>query len=487
VSLQLQGCVLEWGPGLPAAVSLHNLQQLSLQQLLPGELSKEQQQALQQIIPAAFQQMTQLTQLVLKQLNQYESLVVSGLAAGLGGMQQLRELNMDMLRLTTAALVDIPSSVTMLELAGAKTVSFSSSAIANLTKLTGLQELFIEGVGKFEPRLLSGMPGLQSLRVRSSSSRFLPDGFLGTQDLLVALRGLTQLQTLDLRNILQHLLPEQQGQSYAGLTASSVLQQLELSACRFPPNSGQFVLSSACCLPYLRRLVLYRCEDPPGSVLQLSNLDSLVDCCPALEDLALWVSPHSSSPTGGHASSSSGGGLVAGGGGSSNSSAGGMRESHTGLQLQPLLQLPALTRLVVAGRGMTRGELSILAQLRQLLSLAMYRCSPLTDAALLGLTHLTQLTSLAVDAHSCVTSWPGVTEYLYIQGATGAGLISSQGSPAAAATAAAGFTPARQSTERSATARVLTAPRAREAYVKVGWADRACAGSAGLLCWQCWA
>lgn len=92
VTLQLQGCVLEWGPGLPAHASLSNLRQLNLQQLLPGELSKAQQASLQAVVPGAFQQMSQLTQLVLKQLNQYESVLLAGLAAGLGGMRHLLEL-----------------------------------------------------------------------------------------------------------------------------------------------------------------------------------------------------------------------------------------------------------------------------------------------------------------------------------------------------------------------------------------------------------
>jgi hypothetical protein len=91
--LRLQGCVLEWGPGvLPSAVSFKNLQCLNLQQLLPGELSREQQQGLRQLVPAAFQQMSQLTQLVLKSLNHYESVMLAGLAAGLGSMQGLLEL-----------------------------------------------------------------------------------------------------------------------------------------------------------------------------------------------------------------------------------------------------------------------------------------------------------------------------------------------------------------------------------------------------------
>jgi hypothetical protein len=90
--LRLQGCVLEWGPGLPAHVSLGQLRQLNLQQLLPGELSKAQQASLQQLAPASFQKMSQLTQLVLKQLNQYEGVLLAGLEAGLGGMRHLVEL-----------------------------------------------------------------------------------------------------------------------------------------------------------------------------------------------------------------------------------------------------------------------------------------------------------------------------------------------------------------------------------------------------------
>lgn len=101
-SIQLQGCVLEWSlPSLPkttqAVALLSNLCTLCLQQLLPGELSREQQAALQQIVPAAFRQMTQLTRLVLKQLNQYESVLLAGVAAGLGGMRHLIELQVGVL------------------------------------------------------------------------------------------------------------------------------------------------------------------------------------------------------------------------------------------------------------------------------------------------------------------------------------------------------------------------------------------------------
>lgn len=92
-TLRLQGCVLEWGRGLPApSLSLGNLQCLDLQQLLPGELSREQQQTLQQLVPAAFQQLRQLTQLVLKSLNQYEAVLLAGLATGLGSMRGLLQL-----------------------------------------------------------------------------------------------------------------------------------------------------------------------------------------------------------------------------------------------------------------------------------------------------------------------------------------------------------------------------------------------------------
>jgi hypothetical protein len=238
----------------------------------------------------------------------------------------------------------------------------------------------------------------------------LPDGTLGTQDLLAAVRGLTNLQTLGLRNVLQHLLDDQQAQVYSGLTASSLLQQLDLSACRFPPKCGQAVLHGACSLPYLQRLVLYRCEDPPGSVLQIKDIDSLVDSCPALEDLALWLGPGSNS------SSSGSGGQAS----SSSSSISAHAAAPAGPQPQPQLQalmgLAALTRLVVAGPGVTCAELAAVGQLRGLHSLAMYRCSSLNDIALLQLTQLTGLTALAIDAHSCVTKWLGVSEYLYLQG-----------------------------------------------------------------------
>lgn len=137
------------------------------------------------------------------------------------------------------------------------------------------------------------------------------------------------------------------------------------------------------------------------SLLQVTDLDRLVECCPVLEDLALWLSLGSSGSSGG------------GGSGSSSSFQAGQP------QLQPLVGLSALTRLVVAGPGVTCGELGAVAQLRGLQSLAMYRCSALTDVSLLQLTQLTRLTTLAIDAHSCVTKWLGVTEYLFLQGPAG--------------------------------------------------------------------
>lgn len=137
------------------------------------------------------------------------------------------------MQLTAPALGDLPPTVTLLELAGAKQLVLSHAALPCLGKLASLQELYIEGVRRFEPWLLSSMPQLRTFRLRSSSSRFLPDGISGTRDLLVALNGLTGLQCLGARNVLQHLLPEEQAQLYGGLSASSLLEQLDLSACRW--------------------------------------------------------------------------------------------------------------------------------------------------------------------------------------------------------------------------------------------------------------
>lgn len=426
-SLQLQGCVLDWGrtlaapldeqqppsPVPSASAAFTALRTLKLQQLLPGELSKHQQELLVHAAPAALKQMTQLTSLVLKQLNQYESALLAGLSAGLGCMQRLEELHVDMMQLTAAALQDLPCrSLTILELAGAKQLVVSSAAIPRLTALSGLQCLSIEGVRRFEPRLLLHMRGLRALRVRSSSSRFLPDGTGGTHDLLAALQGLTQLQRLDLRNVLQHLLPEDSPQAYySGLTASSVLQDLDFSACRFPPSSAVQVLHGSCSLQELRRLVLYRCEDPSGSVLQLQDLQHLVGCCPALEELSLWVVSSSGNT---NSTNSNGGGHGDGASSSSRDPAAAAGQQRG--QLAALCKLPRLTNLVVAGPGVSSGEVWALAQLRQLTSLAMYRCSQLTNAALLQLTQLQQLSVLAIDAHSCVGHWTGFEQYVFLQG-----------------------------------------------------------------------
>jgi hypothetical protein len=79
-------------------------------------------------------------------------------------------VQVDMMQLTAPALADLPSSITLLELAGAKQLVLSSSTLPCLTKLKGLQELLVEGVRRFEPALLRSMPQLRSLRIRSSSS-----------------------------------------------------------------------------------------------------------------------------------------------------------------------------------------------------------------------------------------------------------------------------------------------------------------------------
>lgn len=186
-------------------------------------------------------------------------------------------------------------------------------------------------------------------------------------------------------------------------------------ACRFPPNTGQVLLHGACSLPHLQRLILYRCEDPPGSVLQIQDLDTLAECCPALQELALWLPPRSSSTDSGRGAEDGPGSSSSGGRGPGlgRIAAPGSQQ----LQLAPLLALPGLTSLVVAGPGVTCAELAAVGQLWGLSSLAMYRCSALADAALLQLTQLSQLTPLAIDAHSCVTKWLGVSEYLYLHGA----------------------------------------------------------------------
>lgn len=172
-ALQLRDCLITLQGSYPAAgwAVLSSLQCLNLQQLhwtpnLEPALSDKR------TLCCVFDQLQQLTQLVLKQINlPEEEPLVAALAAGLANMSHLLELRLALRCLTGASLAALPCCLTLLELEGAQQLQFTAAACSQLGRLAAMQDLSIEGARALEPALLAGMPQLRRLKLRCTSSR----------------------------------------------------------------------------------------------------------------------------------------------------------------------------------------------------------------------------------------------------------------------------------------------------------------------------
>jgi hypothetical protein len=282
----------------------------------------------------------------------------------------------------------------------------NSSYAPALSAATALQHLDLhareDGYGGIEPDFLSSM---QQLRVLSLRGPFSKNGL---PVLVEALPVLTRLESLIISaeynedavygrpvyGCLVGLGDEDMGRYAALLPPSQHLTRFELTwpfdgPSLLPPGCMQHMFAAGRRLPQLKHLVLGMASTSWGSAdvwqkyeyegcdMELSGMPAcfgaddlahLVSCCPALEELCIA-------------------GLV-----------------QPGVDMGSLTALTALTGLCIGGDAIDDGVASsVLTQLRGLQSLEVYFSYHLTDAGLLALTTLTQLTML--HTAGCGTSY----------------------------------------------------------------------------------
>jgi len=278
---------------------------------------------------------------VLLQLLQLTHLTVAGMAQGDSAVAQHVHC--------LPALQDLALTWTSAE-------TVTAQALSSLQQLT-LLDLCFASIGTsscyLEPGALAGKARLRSL---SQHRMLCPGGAVGVAALLCELQQLTQLTHLHLSNSLKFQACVPSAAAYSALTASSALQYLNLRECSLPDGVWEHIFSADRSLPSLQALDLaYVCDD---ARLKTCDVTRLVSCCPGLQQLDI---------------------------------AGTKQPAE---QLEPLRELHSLQGLVVSAVDDTGVE--FLAQLTSLQRLHMWGPSSITDAGLLRLTELQQLTHLIV-------------------------------------------------------------------------------------------
>jgi hypothetical protein len=212
----------------------------------------------------------------------------------------------------TASALQQLQHLTCLEL-GCVDILGADKASPALQALTWLVELQLDGWQGvvITSSMLSGMQYLTRLQ--------LSGGFIGMELAPGALASKTQLQHLCLHGcevlggaageaqLLSHLQPMQQlthldlfdsldeveesnppASAYAALTASSKLQNLDISQCTLPAGVWQHVFPAGRQLPNLQSLNLNGVKQPSGEYATAPEGSRLVSCCPGLQYLDMW-------------------------------------------------------------------------------------------------------------------------------------------------------------------------------------------------------
>lgn len=293
-------------------------------------------------------------------------------------------------------LASLPASLTALEVKDVALVPRQAAVAAQLSRLTGLQELKCEELD-LAPELLLRWTSLASLvldavylvplasHLTESSTISLgprismPPAAGGNSNALRALCGslrqLQQLEHLQLSRMQLDEVTESDLPQLSALTASPMLTSLHLLA-RFsmpiPRGALQHVLPPGVVRPALQVLRLQGGDGVSAQqCLSAADISRVPSCCPGLTELTLK-------------------GVVS-----------------VGAGLAPLLKLQgSLRRLGVAGAAFGDGAAALIAQLTGLQSLDWTDSASLSDAGLLRLSALRQLTRLCVK--SCKGLSPGV-------------------------------------------------------------------------------
>jgi hypothetical protein len=128
---------------------------------------------------------------------------------------------------------------------------------------------------------LAGMTQLQHLELVRYS---IAGGSAGAAQLLSNLQHLQQLTYLDLTHTLRSQESNPPAEAYSAVTASSMLQHLNISCGRLPAGVWQNLFAAGQQLPNLRRLDVSRVCHPPSLVNAAPpGGDLLASCCPNLQ------------------------------------------------------------------------------------------------------------------------------------------------------------------------------------------------------------
>ena len=152
----------------------------------------------------------------------------------------------------------------------------SAAMLSGAYLLTRLQ---LSGVVEVEPGVLTGKTKLQHLQLVECVLL----GRDGEAQLLSRLQPLQQLTHLSLRETLRS--GDSSPASYSALTASSKLEDLDISWCKLPDGVWQHVFPAGRQLPQLRWLNLEIPETQSNWPAEAPGNSSLVSCCPSLQDL----------------------------------------------------------------------------------------------------------------------------------------------------------------------------------------------------------
>jgi hypothetical protein len=186
--------------------------------------------------------------------------------------------------LDTAALQHLSALIRLadLRLLGPESKhSITASTLSAAQHLTCLQLKADSAVVCFDPAALAGKTLLQHLELWHC--RVTDDA-----ELLSQLQHLDQLTCLMLPCNLQCISLTPPEAAYAGLTASSKLQHLDIRDCSMPAGAWQQLFPAGSQLPHLRVLGI-------AGVRESGQLDGtrLVSCCPALQTLDIRDMQHS--------------------------------------------------------------------------------------------------------------------------------------------------------------------------------------------------
>jgi hypothetical protein len=150
--------------------------------------------------------------------------------------------------------------------------------------------------GLFDPGVLAGKTQLQHLELKTCC---LPDAEW-LEQLLSHLQPLQQLTYLGLKDTLwDNEQDNPTAAAYAGLTASSKPQHLDLAGCRLPAGVWQHMFPADRQLPQLLSLQVKGVKQPAGGAATAPEGSLLASCCPGLQELGMeglqvglgWLAP----------------------------------------------------------------------------------------------------------------------------------------------------------------------------------------------------